>query len=193
MERWAATRPKGSVAIARSTAVSGRASTAAPEDDITVQVSRLWLDAPSRWRYEVDTPGGDMAVFVADSHLWWSYAPSVLAHSNESAPDRYPAQRVHPEWHLFHPEEVLATLTATSTRQEERDGRRVEIVEAVARADYVPSLPSGADMYHLVIDQERGIAMRMAGSHRERPRSSAHGPRSSAYGPITSRAAVMSR
>ena len=165
LERWAATRPKGSVAIARFIPSSGREAVVTPENEITVQDSRLWLDPPARWRYEVAVGGGDPgAVFVTDGPLWWSYAPSLHAYSNESAPDRYPGQREHQEWHLFHPDEVVAELTVTSTRQEDRDGRRVELIEGVARADHVPSLPSGADTYHLVIDRDRGIALRMAAS-----------------------------
>ena len=165
-KRWMATRPKGSVQIAmlRSKSSDRSVLTETPEDEIVAQASRLWLEGPSRWRYEVDVPGGAAAVYVTDGALWWSYAPSIHAHSNESAPDRYPGQREHQEWQLFHPEEVLAALRVTSTRQEERDGRRVELIEAVARADRVPSLPSGADRYHLVIDRDRGIVLRMAAS-----------------------------
>ena len=62
-----------------------------------MQNSRLWVDAPSRWRYEVEMPDGRTAVFVRDGPLWWSYAPGSSAWSNESAPDRYPAQTEHQE------------------------------------------------------------------------------------------------
>jgi hypothetical protein len=164
MERWAATRPKGSVQIARlrSTSSDRGESTDPPDDEIAVQDSRLWLDTPSRWRYEVDFPGGT-GVFVTDSPLWWSYAPSVHALSNESAPDRYPGQREHQEWQMFHPDEVLTALSVTRRRVEERAGRSVEVLEAVARGnDHVPSLPSGADTYHLVIDRGRDVVLRMA-------------------------------
>lgn len=58
----------------------------------------------------------------------------------------------------------MAELAVTSTRQEDRDGRHVEVIEGVARADDVPSLPPGADAYHLVIDRDRGVALRMAAS-----------------------------
>ena len=167
MKRWMATRPRGSVQIAmlRSKSSDRSVSTETPEDEIVAQASRLWLGGPSRWRYEVDVPGGATAVYVTDGALWWSYAPSIHAHSNESAPDRYPGQREHQEWQLFHPEEVLGALRVTSTRLDKRAGRSVEIVEAVAHeSDHVPSLPSGADSYHLVIDRDRGIALRMAAS-----------------------------
>lgn len=164
MERWAATRPKGSVQIARlrhSSSDRGK-SAGTPDDEIAVQESRLWLDIPSRWRYEVDFPGGT-GVFVTDGPLWWSYAPSVHALSNESGPERYPGQREHQESQLFHPDQVLAALTVTGKHVEERAGRLVDVLEAVARADsYVPSLPSGADTYQLVIDRERNVVLRMA-------------------------------
>jgi hypothetical protein len=165
LKRWAASRPKGSVQIAtlRHSSSDGRGSIEMPEDEITVQNSRLWLDSSSRWRYEVDVPGGRVAVFVTDGPLWWSFAPSLHAHSNESAPDRYPGQREHQEWPLFHPEEVLANLIVTSTRLEDREGRPIEAIEAVARGDYAPfSLPSGADSYHLLVDRDRGVVLRMA-------------------------------
>ena len=165
LTRWAATRPKGSVMIAthRDSSSDRRGSIEPPQDEITVQNSRLWLDTPSRWRYEVDVPGRRPAVFVTNGPLWWSFAPSLYAHSNESAPDRYPGQREHQEWHLFHPEEVLAGLIVTSTRLDEREGRPVEVIEAVARGDYAPfSLSPGADSYHLVVDRERGVVLRLA-------------------------------
>jgi outer membrane lipoprotein-sorting protein len=165
LERWAATRPKGSVWIATfgDSSSDGRGSTEPAEEEVTVQSSRLWVDAPSRWRYEVEMPDGRTAMFVSDGPLWWSFAPSLHAHSNESAPDRYPGQREHQERHLFYPEEILAGLIVTSTRLDEREGRPVEVIEAVARGDYAPfSLPSGADSYHLVIDRERGVALRIA-------------------------------
>ncbi|MDP9224078.1 MAG: hypothetical protein M3P18_09515 [Actinomycetota bacterium] len=165
MERWAATRPKGSVGIQklrRSSSDRGN-STDTPDDEIAVQDSRLWLDAPSRWRYEVDFPGGT-GIFVTDGPLWWSYAPSLHAFSNESAPDRYPGgQREHQEWQLFHPDQVLAALSVTSRRVEERAGRSVEVLEAVALGNnHVPSLPSGADTYHLIVDRGREVVLRMA-------------------------------
>ena len=164
LTRWAATRPKGSVMIATFRDSSDRrGSIEPPQDEITVQNSRLWLDTPSRWRHEVEMPDERTAVFVRDGPLWWAFAPSMHAHSNESAPDRYPAQREHQEWQLFHPEEVLTGLIVTSTRLDEREGRPVELVEATARGDYAPfSLPSGADSYHLVVDRERGVVLRLA-------------------------------
>jgi len=144
--------------------LSGHGSTEAPENEISVQESRLWLDPPSRWRLEVDVPGQGAAVVVNDGPLWWSYLPSGHAYSNESEPERYPRQSEHPEWHLFHPDDVLAALLVRTTRLEEREGRNVQMIEASAQGDYVPSLPSGADTYHVVIDRDRGIALRMAAS-----------------------------
>ena len=164
MKRWAATRPKGSVAImtARRATSSDRGSTDAPADDVTSQTCRLWVDAPLRWRYEFDGPEGSTAVFVRDGPLWWSYAPGSNAWSNESAPDRYPAQTEHQESQLFHPEHVLAALTVTSAHPEEREGRSIEVIEGVAREDHVPPLPPGADSYHLVVDREREVVLRLA-------------------------------
>ena len=128
---------------------------------MTSQTSRLWLDAPLRWRYEFAGPEGSTGVFVRDGPLWWSYAGSN-AWSNESAPERYPAQTEHHESHLFHPEEILASLIVRNTRMEERAGRSTEVIEAVARHDHVPLMPSGADTYHVVIDRERDVALRVA-------------------------------
>lgn len=163
VQRWADTRPKGSVAIAtaRRTSSSDRGSTGTPADETTSQVSRLWVDAPMRWRYEFEAPEGRPGVFVRDGPLWWSYAPGSNAWSNESAPDRYPAQTEHQEAPLFHPEEILAALTVTSSRTEEREGRSIEIIEGVAR-DHVPLSPPGADTYHVVIDRERDVALRVS-------------------------------
>lgn len=164
MERWAATRPKGSVAImtARRTSSNDRGSTNEPGDDVTSQMSRLWVDGSLRWRYEFEGPEGTTGVFVRDGPLWWSYAPGSSAWSNESAPDRYPAQTEHQESQLFHPEDILAALTVTSSRPEEREGRSIEVIEGVAQDDHVPSLPPGADTYHVMIDRERGVALRLA-------------------------------
>ena len=164
LTRWAATRPKGSVMIATSRGSSSdrRGTTQTPEDEVTVQNSRLWVDAPTRWRYEFEGLEGSTGVFVRDGPLWWSYAPGSNAWSNESDPDRYLAQTEHQEWHMFHPEQILAALTVTSSRLEERDGRSIKVIEAVARDDHVPSLPPGAGTYHLVIDRERDVALRIA-------------------------------
>jgi hypothetical protein len=114
-----------------------------------------------RWRYEFEGPEGTTGAFVRDGPLWWSYAPGSNAWSNESAPDRYPAQTEHQESQLFQPEQILAALTVTNTRTEQRDGRSLEIVEGVAR-DHVPLSPPGADVYELVIDRERDVALRVA-------------------------------
>jgi outer membrane lipoprotein-sorting protein len=144
------------------TASSDRGSISAPTDEVTSQTSRLWIDAPMRWRYEFEGHEGSTGVFVRDGPLWWSYAPGSNAWSNESAPDRYPAQTEHQEWHLFHPEELLAPLTVRSSRTEEREGRSIEVVEAVALENHVPLVPPGADTYHVVIDRERDVVLRVA-------------------------------
>ncbi len=164
LTRWAATRPKGSVQIAtfRGPSSDRRGTTQTPEDEVTVQNSRLWVDAPARWRYEFESPEGSTGVFVRDGPLWWSHVPGSNAWSNESAPDRHLAQTEHQEWHMFHPEQILAALTVTSSRLEEREGRSIQVIEAVARDDHVPSVPPGADTYHLVIDRERDVALRIA-------------------------------
>jgi hypothetical protein len=89
MQRWAATRPKGSVMIA--TLQGSRGGTSAETDDLSVQESRLWLEVPARWRYETDTHGYGTAVYVVDPPLWWSFAPSVQAITNEADRPRQPA------------------------------------------------------------------------------------------------------
>jgi hypothetical protein len=163
VQRWADTRPRGSVAIMtlQRTYSSERGSSNVPTDEVTSQTSRLWVDAPMRWRYEFEGLEGSTGVFVRDGPLWWSYAPGSNAWSNESAPDRYPAQTDHQESQLFQPEEILGALTVTNMRTEQREGRSLEIVEGVAR-DHVPLSPPGADTYHLVIDRERDVALRVA-------------------------------
>ena len=162
LQRWAATRPKGSVMIATFRSSSDHGSRNASPDEVTSHLSRLWVDAPMRWRYEFEGLEGSTGAFVRDGPLWWSYAPGSGAWSNESDPNRYPAQIEHQEWHLFHPEELLAPLTVRSSRTEEREGRSIEVVEAVALENHVPLMPPGADTYHLVIDRERDVALRVA-------------------------------
>ncbi|MDQ2952092.1 MAG: hypothetical protein M3R54_07490 [Chloroflexota bacterium] len=157
MERWAATRPKGSVRIWTH---RGKGSTldADNDPDLTVQETQLWLDVPSRWRYELETHGYGTAVNVVDPPLWWSYAPSLHAFSNEADPGALHASAQHPEWHLFHASELQRGLTITARRVEQRDGREVEIVDGTG--DPGGGLMPGADAYELVIDRERDIAIR---------------------------------
>jgi hypothetical protein len=167
LQRWAATRPKGTVAIStlrRDPATSRRdptSDTQTIEPDVAVQEARLWLDGTSRWRYEVDTHGYGTAVNVVDPPLWWSYAPSVHAISNEHDPDAHPPATQHPEWHLFHADELLAALTVRSERAERRDGRDVVVIDAIGSADPAPGITPGADSYELVVDPRHELALRV--------------------------------
>lgn len=157
VERWAATRPKGSVMIATFRG-TGSPPEADNEPDLTIQETQLWLDVPSRWRYEVETHGYGTAVNIVDLPLWWSYAPSLHAISNQADPSAYHASAQHPEWHFFHASELQRGLTITDRRVEQRDGREVEIVAGTG--DPGGGLMPGADAYELVIDRERDIAIR---------------------------------
>ena len=159
MERYAATRPKGSVRIMT---FRGKGSSLEADDhpDLTVQEIRLWLDGPARWRYEVDTHGYGTAVTVVDPPLWWSYAPAVRAISNQADPVAHPTPAQHPEWHFFHASELQRGLTITDRRVELREGRDVEILQGTGNPG--AGLMPGADAYELVIDRERDIAMRAA-------------------------------
>ena len=158
LQRWAATRPKGSVAIA----VSRGPDTAVEQPGLSVQESRLWLDAPSRWRYEVDTPGGGTAVSVVDPPLWWSYSPNVHAISNESDPLRYPAPTEHPESPYFRARELMRGLEVASRRSERRGDREIEVIDAIPVGDLAPGLMPGADGYTITIDRDRDVALRCA-------------------------------
>ena len=157
MQRWAETLPKGSVRIATFRG-TGSPPQADNVPDLTIQETQLWLDAPSRWRYEVETYGYGTAVHVVDPPLWWMYTPSLHAFSNEADPGAHHASAQHPEWHFFHASELQRGLTITDRRVEQRDGREVEIVAGAG--DPGGGLMPGADAYLLMIDRERDIVIR---------------------------------
>jgi outer membrane lipoprotein-sorting protein len=129
-------------------------------DETMEQTSRLWLAAPRRWRYEVDSEHG-LAVHVTDGARWWSYGPGAVAYSNEADPQAQ-ASGEHPEWEWLHPESALEGLRIVRTRRERRSGREVEVLDAQPSEDQWVRVAPGADAYAFVVDRERDAVLRFA-------------------------------
>jgi hypothetical protein len=120
------------------------------------------MASATRWRHEVDVPGG-IAVKIVDGPLWWSYAPGLHAFSNESAPVAFPRQPDDsPAPELLNPHPLIDSLAFIETRTDTYLGRLVEVVRAAAKGEPHQLLPKGADGYEFVIDRERDVALRIA-------------------------------
>lgn len=156
-ERFRASRPKGSVALSHS---YERADGSEAPPDVTEQTARLWVASPTRWRYEVDMPGG-VAANVVDGERMWSYVPGVDAWSNEGDTVRAPAPTHHPEEMSFRPAGLLSDVSVTSRRREGRGGD-VEIIDAVPLVGRDAPFAPGADAYEIVVDPARDVVLRYA-------------------------------
>ncbi len=160
--RWAARRSRGSVAMLT---YSGRSEPVQPRDEITEQVSRLWVRQPSHLRHEIDLPSGKgVSVKVINGDLWLAYSPWSGVTTNEDS--KRPGQmQDNVDENLptaFDPAPLIPAISSVEVLERTiHAGREAIRVLALARETRYPHAPwHGADHYELLVDAERGILLR---------------------------------
>ena len=165
MSRWARTQTPGSVSV-----LTGKdTGSGHPEATSYQGTSHLWLQKPSRSRYEVDREQSEGAsIKIVDGPLWWYYDPRRGAQTNEGAGEEHQGSSgtgEHPYSELFDPSAVIPSISIEVTGRSMHAGREVIMVRALPRESthYGPwELWPGADGYELRVDAQRGALLRAA-------------------------------
>jgi len=135
-----------------------------PEPETSQSQTKLWIDG-ERVREEHE---GDLFPRhgVRAGELWWSYDEHNGAMSNEEAPEV--GSGIGEQFrYLFDPASIIGGLRFQPVGRTRIADRTGISVHAVARETDDPywalrHLPHGADDYELVVDDERGVVLRLA-------------------------------
>lgn len=131
---------------------------AVPGDREQVQLSRIWVEAPARWRHEFRLSGSDeTTIVVVDGDRWWFYLPSRGATTNHGSPDAPRMPTGFPYQGLFPAKNLLRGIQITRRSRTTMSGSEVEELVGVPRGGLHDDLPRGADHYEIKVELERGI------------------------------------
>ncbi|HLU10183.1 MAG TPA: hypothetical protein VK003_10990 [Oceanobacillus sp.] len=175
-ERWAASKPSGSVAVLKSKSTSETESSV-----ISRYFRRVWWQKPDCWRDEDQREEGGSTITIICGGKWWAFSPGIQTlytnvtteepghHQNireikiGSAPDI--EDRID-DIPLLDPSFLLAShdlQIISDTVHAERDAIQIKAIYRKGKSrSYEPMFWSTADEYELLIDKERGILLRYA-------------------------------
>ena len=195
--RWAVKQPPGSVSthfyralpwgIRLSLWLSEffKRGSQAQEESKTIErellfLWRVWLQKPSRWRYETQKVGQEASISVIDGEHWWYYDPTskvmetnvmprervLRIHKRQITPsdDLISIEHAINQIPALDPSFLLASHTLQVTREMIYRGREAVQVKAIPRKSKEWVVPETfwieADEYELLVDKERGILLR---------------------------------
>ncbi|MEM2002070.1 MAG: hypothetical protein QXT77_05450 [Candidatus Methanomethylicaceae archaeon] len=140
---------------------------------------RIWLQKPSRWRYESQEVGRAASISIIDGDRWWYYDPTDNTLHTNVAPKgmglRIRKSKITLSDNLINIEQainevpsldptfLLVTHTLQLVGSAVHAGREALRVRAVPRRKELigdPFFWDTADEYDLLVDKERGILLR---------------------------------
>jgi hypothetical protein len=153
-ERWASQR--GGVAVFTIERDSGAGPSGRRRQ--LVEISRLWLEPPTRWRHEIaSTDGAEKRIVVVDRPRWWTYSPAIGAMTNDGYPTARPAPTAYPYEGLFEPDSLTRSLSVSSRVRERWNERDVLRLLALPGDRLHGDLPRCADHYDIKVDVEHNV------------------------------------
>ena len=157
-QRWERSQPRGSATALKSL---GKAATS--PGGVATELSRLWYAGTTRWRFELG-PAGDRnrRIVVMNGEAWTDYHPLLGLTSGAASPPLWPIDELLAPAELV--EELYLIADGTTTHAGRRALRARGMPQPSTEEHPQSELPwRGADEYALLIDEEVGVVLRLAG------------------------------
>jgi len=157
-----------------SVSVFGGSSGEIEEPEESESTWRLWMEGSHRVRAEFAVGQGEIVTVVVDGSTWWSWSPSTGALTNEGSENAETG--LGPGTALVHPAVILPAIDLEIRGRTTKLDRSVyEVLATPSEGDededagLLHGIGSGADVYELLVDGERGVLLRTEARLHGRP------------------------